>query len=398
MTFGLFAEKPGRGHWARPLATLLAGILALGACAPSGAGSAATPAKPAAPTAVSASNGQAASGAPTGGAQAGGATAGSVPTLAPLSPSQTVKYAASQSVSSSGIFIGVEKGYYKEQGIDVEIVPFSSAAEMIQPIAASQVDVANADTGAGIFNALSRGLPLRFVADGNHTEPGHSSLAWVVRKDLSDGGVIRDLPDLRGKRISPIAKGSLVDSLAFRTIEKAGLQPTDLDIEYVTFPDVLPAFSNKALDAAILTEPLVTTSVEQGLGVRWRGMDDLFGTFQSTLIMYSPTMTTQRQDVGKRFMVGYLRALRDYQAAFNEGKDLDGIIDILTKYTTIKDPAVYKKIVVPAFSPNGEMNVQSIKDLQQWYVDHGFVQNPVALDEFFDTSYLDYGLGVVGRQ
>ena len=57
-----------------------------------------------------------------------------------------------------------------------------------------------------------------------------------------------------------------------------------------------------------------------------------------------------------------------------------------------------RKIVVPAFSPNGEMNVQSIKDLQQWYVDNGFVQNPVPLDEFFDTSYLDYALSVVGRR
>jgi NitT/TauT family transport system substrate-binding protein len=301
-------------------------------------------------------------------------------------------------VSSSGIFIGVDKGYYKEQGLDIEIVPFSSAAEMIQPIAASQVDVANADTGAGIFNALGRGLPLRFVADGNHTEPGHSSLGWMIRKDLIDSGAFRDLPDFRGKRISPIAKGSLVDSLAYRTLEKAGLQPSDVELEYVTFADVLPAFANKALDAAILTEPLVTSSVDQGLAVRWKGMDDLFGTFQSTLIIYSPTMTTQRQEVGRRFMIGYLRALRDYQAAFNEGKDLDGVIDILTKYTTIKDPAVYRKIVVPAFSPNGEMNVQSIKDLQQWYVDNGFVQNPVQLDEFFDTSYLDYALSVVGRR
>jgi ABC-type nitrate/sulfonate/bicarbonate transport system substrate-binding protein len=376
-------------------------ILVIAACAPSAASPAAAPAKPAggAPAAASggaAGNAPVATSAPAASAPAG-APAGAA-ALPPLNPSQNVKYAASQSVSSSGIFIGVERGYYKEQGIDVEIVPFSSAAEMIQPIAASQVDVANADTGAGIFNALGRGLPLRFVADGNHTEPGHSSLAWVVRKDLIDGGQIKDLPDLRGKRISPIAKGSLVDSLAFRTIERAGLQPSDLDIEYVTFPDVLPAFANKALDAAILTEPLVTTAVDQGLGVRWRGMDDLFGNFQSTLIIYSPTMSTQRQEVGKRFMVGYLRALRDYQAAFNEGKDLDAIVEILTKYTTIKDPAVYKKIVVPAFSPNGEMNVQSIKDLQQWYVANGFVQNPVALDEFFDTSYLDYGLSVVGRR
>jgi NitT/TauT family transport system substrate-binding protein len=139
-------------------------------------------------------------------------------------------------------------------------------------------------------------------------------------------------------------------------------------------------------------------AADQGLGTRWRGMDELFGSFQNALIMYSPTMTTQRQEVGRRFMVGYLRSLRDYQDAFNGGKDLDAIIAILTRYTSIKDPAVYKKIVVPAFEPNGQMNVQSIKDLQQWYVDNGLVQTPAALDEFFDTSYLDYALGVVGRR
>ena len=130
----------------------------------------------------------------------------------------------------------------------------------------------------------------------------------------------------------------------------------------------------------------MTTAVEQGLGVRWKGMDELFGSFQGTLIIYSPTMTTQRQEVGKRFMLAYLRALRDYQDAFDEGKDLDAMVDILTKHTAIKDPAVYRKIVVPASDPNGEMNVQSIKDLQQWYVDNGFVQTPVALDEFLTPA------------
>src|SRR5262249_15862313 len=152
----------------------------------------------------------------------------------------------------------------------------------------------------------------------------------------------------------------------------------------------LPALANQALDAAILNEPLVTSAVEQGLGVRWRGMDDLFGTFQSTLIMYSPTMGTQRQGAGRRVMGGHVRSLPDYHDTLNGGKDLDAVLGILTKYTAIKDPAVYRKIVVPAFDPNGQMNAQSIKDLQQWYVENGFVQTPVALDEFFDTSYLEH--------
>src|SRR4051812_17973429 len=370
------AARAGAWRAILVVALLLAALL-LAACAP------ATSGRPAAATAV----------APTTSAPAVAA-----PTSVAAAVTETIKYAAGTSVSSAGVFIGIERGYYREVGLEIEIVPFSNAAEMIQPIAASQVDVANADTGAGIFNALARGLPLRFVADGTHTEPDHSSLAWVVRKDLIESGAVRELPDLRGRKLSPIARGSLVDSLGYRTLARAGLQPSDVEIEYVTFADVLPALGNQALDAAILNEPLVTSAVEQGLGVRWRGMDDLFGTFQSTLIIYSPTMVTQRQDAGRRFMVGYLRSLRDYQDAFNGGKDLDAVLAILTKYTAIKDPAVYRKIVVPAFDANGQMNAQSIKDLQQWYVENGFVQTPVALDEFFDTSYLEHALGIVGRR
>jgi NitT/TauT family transport system substrate-binding protein len=309
-----------------------------------------------------------------------------------------VKVGTSTSVGSTGFFIGLERGYYREVGLDVEIVPFEGATEMIAPLASSQIDVTNADAGTTVFNALGRDLPLHFVAEGNRTTPGHSNLAWVIRKDLADSGALRDLADLRGKRISPRARGSLVDMLAHRTLALAGLGPDDVDLQYILSPNVMPAFANGALDAAILGEPLVGAAADQGLGVRWRGMDELFGSFQNTLVMYSPTMTTQRQDVGRRFMAAYVRALRDHIDAFATGKDQDAVIAILTKHTAIRDPAVYKKMVLPDFDPNGQMDLQSIREQMDWYVANGFIPNPVALERFVDTSYLDYALGVVGRR
>src|SRR3954452_24673593 len=240
------------GNW-RTLARHLAigGALFLAGCTPSGAGGAAAPSKPAgaapAPQA-------AASGAPQAtGAAASGGSGAAVPVGAP----ELVKVGTSTSVGSTGFFIGLERGYYQEQGLDVEIVPFEGATEMIPPLAASQIDVTNADAGTTIFNALGRDLPLHFVAEGNHTSPGHSNLAWVVRKDLADSGAMRDLTDLRGKRISPRARGSLVDMLAHRTLALAGLGPDDVDLQYILSPNVMPAFANGALDAAILGEPLV---------------------------------------------------------------------------------------------------------------------------------------------
>jgi NitT/TauT family transport system substrate-binding protein len=309
-----------------------------------------------------------------------------------------VKVGTSVGVTASPLFIGIERGYFRELGLDVEAIPFNSAAEMFNPIAASQIDVASVDTGAGIFNALARGLELRFVADSGHVEAGRSTTWWVVRKDLYDNGSIRELSDLRGKVISPVAKGSTVDAQVHRALALAGLRPDDVDLQYVTFPDIPPALANKVLDSGILTEPLATAAIEQGIAHRWKGMHEIFGPIHGTFLTYAPAVITQRQEVGRRYMVAYLRGVRDFQDAFEGGKDQDAVIAILTKHTNIKDPAVYKKIVVPAIDPNGQMIVQSVRELQQWFVDNGYVPTPVTVDEYFDSSFADYALSILGRR
>jgi NitT/TauT family transport system substrate-binding protein len=101
-------------RWRGLLGFLTLGTLLLGAAcaAPAPVGPAAGPAAGTAPAGSVAS-------APTAG-QSGGAPA------SPTAP-QMVKVAASASVSATGFFIGLERGYFREQGIDVEIVPFEGA-------------------------------------------------------------------------------------------------------------------------------------------------------------------------------------------------------------------------------------------------------------------------------
>jgi DNA gyrase/topoisomerase IV subunit A len=48
--------------------------------------------------------------------------------------------------------------------------------------------------------------------------------------------------------------------------------------------------------------------------------------------------------------------------------------------------------------PNGQMLVDSVKSQQQWYVENGFVPTPVNVDEYFDPSYAEYAVSVIGRR
>src|SRR5262249_59731344 len=103
--------------------------------------------------------------------------------------------------SAAGLVLAMERGYVTAVGIDVETVPFSTAAEMVAPLGAGQLDVGGGSPGAGLNNAVARGIGLRIVADKGSTPPGHGYEALLVRKDLWDSGQVRGLADVPGRRL-----------------------------------------------------------------------------------------------------------------------------------------------------------------------------------------------------
>jgi hypothetical protein len=63
----------------------------------------------------------------------------------------------------------------------------------------------------------------------------------------------------------------------------------------------------------------------------------------------------------------------------------------------LKDPSLWKN-VPQWFDANGEILLGSLKESQQWYVSRGFIQTPVNLDKVWDSTYVDYATGVVGKR
>jgi NitT/TauT family transport system substrate-binding protein len=308
-----------------------------------------------------------------------------------------VRFATTAGASGSApVYIALERGYFKEANVDVELVNFPGGAQMIPSIAASQVEIANTDAGAGLLNAIARDLPARFVADGASCTVRHCSASFLVRKELVDSGAYKDVSDLRGKTVNTFTPGSTLYMYLFRMLDKAGLKQTDLNLQVLTFDQVLPAFTTGAMDASWQIDPFTTQGVAQGIAAKVGDAAELLGPQQSTVIVYSPTFATQQADVGKRFMLGYLRGIRDYDDAFVAGKDRDAIIDILVKYTNLKDPSLIAKIGLPNFDPNGKIIIDSLKANQDWYVGHGDVPTPIDLDKVYDTTFIDYAVSQLG--
>jgi len=354
-----------------PTTWLLALVVGLAACAPTARPqpAAPAPASPAQPVA------QQPAAAPT-----------AAPTAAPARAA--VGLGVIGGSSDAAIFLAVDKDYFAEQGLDVDLQPFRSAAEMIPALGAGQLEVGGGTPSAGLFNAIGRGIPIRIVADRGCQSPGHGYEGLVVRRDLVQEGRFHDLADLRGATVAFSAQGSSGEIVLDTALAKLGLSTRDLNAVVMGFPDMPAALAGGSVDAAMLIEPFLVSAVDKDLGVVWRRSDELSPDFQAAVLLYGPAIV-QEPDVARRFMLAYVKATRYYnQAVAAKGSPAwQELVDVLIRHTSVKDRALYERIVLPGIDPDAAVNVESLRASQDWFVERGLQQEKIDLAQALDPSY-----------
>jgi NitT/TauT family transport system substrate-binding protein len=251
---------------------------------------------------------------------------------------------------------------------------------------------------AGLFNAIARDVPLRIVADKGSDFQGRGFVALVVRKDLIDSGAIRDYSDLRGRRVAIATRGTTNELDVARAAEKGGLTIDDVEVETMGYPDMMTALANGSVDAAVVVEPFVTQAVSRNLGVRWHGTEDFYPNAMRGVLMYGPALVSQNPEAGKRFMIAYVKAARDYLDAFERGTDKETVIAALMKHTVVKDRALYDRMDPAGIDRNGYANAEDMEYQQEMYVKMGLQPVPVDIRRIVDNTFVDQALAVLGKQ
>ncbi len=289
-------------------------------------------------------------------------------------------------ISNAAIYIAIDKGYFKDQGIRNEITNFASAAKALPALTAGEIEVSVGTASAGLFNAIAAGAPYRIVADKGQGRAGFGYVLLAVRRDLVDSGQVKSVKDLKGKKVALFAKGIIQDYLMGKMAEEVGLTIKDFDLIYLGAPNQLTAFETKAIDAAQTVEPWGTRFEERGVGVKFRTPDQVKGLapVQIACIMYSGKFINERRDVAQRWMNAYLKAAKLFA---ERGTKEDELTAIIAKYT--KNPVNVVKAAIPHYqAPDGKLVLESLADQIKWFVTNGYMQEPVPVEKVVDLSFL----------
>lgn len=88
----------------------------------------------------------------------------------------------------AGSLIALEKGYFREQGLDVEVKVFPGSSDANQALSIGAIDVLSSGISVAIFNARLRNIDMSIVAGAGDNTPGHGIISLVLRKDLVESG------------------------------------------------------------------------------------------------------------------------------------------------------------------------------------------------------------------
>ena len=156
-------------------------------------------------------------------------------------------------VSHVAFYAAKEKGYFQEEGLDVEVILMSGAIG-IRALIAGDVDAST--VGGSALPPIFRGAPLRMVFI-SFDKPTH----WLYAKPD-----IRTVKDLKGRKVAVDGLGGTLESLLRSVLEKNGLE-AGRDVPILAIgppPGRFVALTSGAIDATLFTFPLNFRAEEAG--------------------------------------------------------------------------------------------------------------------------------------
>lgn len=263
------------------------------------------------------------------------------------------------------VFVAHQKGFFREEGLDVEMIEAASGA--VQPIQllAGEVDIIASEMQY-VVRLQHEGKKVLYVFD----LVKRMSMDFVVHNDVLAKNGIRPsdpldkkLQSLKGLKIGYTSPNSPSDVYSRFYLQKAGLVP-GRDAEMVSVggpPSLVAALKTKRIDAFQLTAPTSTVVEKEGFGtVIIRGsqgevkeLDD----YPYYGVVVQESFATQRADVLRRF----IRATRKGVAFMRA--DLDGTVQAVQAFFKRMSPDILKagvQTTLPAYSDDGRINEQIV--------------------------------------
>nr|CTQ94617.1 ABC-type nitrate/sulfonate/bicarbonate transport systems periplasmic components-like protein [Kibdelosporangium sp. MJ126-NF4] len=257
-------------------------------------------------------------------------------------------------VDVAPLYQAVEKGYFKQEGLDVEPIVVNSGPKAVESVISGEIDIAFTSY-PGAFVAQSKGAAnLKIVADAYAARPGHLALVATPNSSL------KRPEEAAGKKIAVTSKGSISDLGVMSVLSSQGVDVSKIQWTPMPFTDMGTAMKNGNIDGAVVAEPWVTRTAKENGAVPI--VDVSSGPTQNISMSGWAAMdkvTSANPHTFAAFQRGLAKGIADVK------KDRTQLEPILTKFIKI-DEATAPLVTIADYPERADaVRLQRVADLMK---------------------------------
>ncbi len=299
--------------------------------------------------------------------------------FAPLSlAAETLRVGKSvpQAFSFVPLDVGMQKGIFKKNGLDIEASAFSGDAKMQQAMAADSIDVGIGSGPAMAF--IAKGAPIKAVA----AMAGRPLLlTLVVRSD----GSVKSVNDLKGKRVGVSTVGSLTYWVADELSRQKGWGPGGIEIAPVgAFKPMLAALKTKQIDGMVTDVATAYELEKNGEGKIVFRFGDLVKDFHIHVIFATNKALASRSDALRAFLKGWFETIGYMRK--NKAATVQIAKEIMETDAGIAG-RVYDELM-PMFSDDGKFDPKALAVLSRSYVELKVLDKEPDMTKLYTEAFL----------
>jgi NitT/TauT family transport system substrate-binding protein len=286
--------------------------------------------------------------------------------------------------------VAERKGYFKDEGLEVEIPDFAGGAKALQALVGGSADMVSGAYEHTI-NMAAKKQPIKAVV----LQMKYSSIALVMPKDKA--AKYKSAKDLKGLKVGVTAPGSSTNMFVNNLLAKDGLKPTDVSIVGVgTGAGAVAAMEKGEIDALANLDPVLTQLESTGKFTAVadsrteKGMKDIYGgDYHASVIYITDEFIRKNPNTVQAVVNAMVRADKWIAKATPQE-----IIDVMPAEYKAGNPSLYKEALLKnmiGFSENGEMSMKAAENVYK--VLHQFEPSVIAagkidLNSTFDNSFV----------
>lgn len=287
----------------------------------------------------------------------------------PASAQEKIKLGLLPFSESLAAVIADKQGFFKAEGIEVEISKFDSGAVAVPVLQSGRLDIVLSSTVA-TFQAIEQGLDAVVLAPGAivREAPPDTTTAVIVRK-----GAIGSLKELEGKRVAVNVINSTAWLHAVAMLDKHGVDRTKVRFTEVPFPQMNDPLLAGQLDAVVQVEPFRSALMATGKAeiVGWPYVETAPNTDITQYIALTSWVEKNRALAAK-----FARAVTK-GAQFAAGNEA-ATRDINQQFTNL-NPALKDKVLLPRLGT--AINLKEMNHTKEMMVKYGLLKSPVDLSK-----------------